>query len=101
MGGQFRGMIDQDSAEMDAVCKGFEDTMKGQLVGDPAEILAKYGPEINKVLQERSGRVVDKMKEDGAAFAKEFVNVNPEAVTTDSGLVYLSMTEVSVGGEEA
>jgi FKBP-type peptidyl-prolyl cis-trans isomerase len=93
MGGQFKGMIDADSAEMDAVCAGFADTMKGTLKEDPVELLKAQGPELNKILQERSGRIVTQMKEGGAAYAKEFAAANPTAVTTPEGLVFLSTQE--------
>jgi len=73
--------------------QGFSDSMKGNLIVDPTELLKEHGPALNKILQERAGKVIDVMKTDGAKFAEEFMSVNPEAVKTDSGLVYLSMTE--------
>ena len=78
-------MIDSDSAEMDAVIAGFRDTMKDELVEDPNEILQKWGPELNKVLQERAAGVVDKMKEEGDDFAKNFQECNDDAVKVRGG----------------
>ena len=78
---------------MSAVCKGFSDSMKGELPSDPKKILEEHGPALNKILQERAGKVVDTMKEDGRKFAEGFMAANPEAIQTDTGLVYLSMTE--------
>eukprot|EP00520_Triparma_pacifica_P000030 CAMPEP_0118655722 /NCGR_PEP_ID=MMETSP0785-20121206/13093_1 /TAXON_ID=91992 /ORGANISM="Bolidomonas pacifica, Strain CCMP 1866" /LENGTH=230 /DNA_ID=CAMNT_0006548505 /DNA_START=55 /DNA_END=747 /DNA_ORIENTATION=- len=93
IGGQFNGLIDKSSPEMDAVIAGFRDTMKDELVVDPNAFLAEHGPELNKILQERASTVVDKMKEDGAAFAKEFLECNEEAIKTESGMIYLPMVE--------
>jgi len=70
---------------MDAVIAGFRDTMKDELVEDPNEILQKWGPELNKVLQERAAGVVDKMKEEGDDFAKNFQECNDDAVKVRGG----------------
>ncbi|GMH86113.1 hypothetical protein TrST_g2014 [Triparma strigata] len=91
IGGQFRGLIDTNGPEMDAVIQGFKDTMKDELTEEPNAFLAKHGPELNNILQERAGSVVDKMKADGEDFITNFLDVNPEAVKTDSGIVYLEM----------
>ncbi len=93
IGGQFRGLIDSESSEMDAVVQGFRDTMKQTLTEDPQTILQSHGQQLNTILQERSNTVVDKMKEDGASFAENFMECNEEAVKTESGLIYLPMTE--------
>jgi hypothetical protein len=43
---------------------------------------------LNAILQDRSGKLVDRVKADGADFIANFVASNPEAVTTESGMVY-------------
>ena len=53
IGGQFRGLIDPESKEMDAVVQGFADTMKGELPDDPDVILQTHGQQLNTILQER------------------------------------------------
>jgi len=93
IGGQFRGLIDTNGPEMDAVIQGFKDTMKDELTEEPNAFLAKHGPELNNILQERAGSVVDKMKTDGEDFITNFLDVNEDAVKTDSGIVYLPMVE--------
>ena len=93
IGGQFRGLIDPEGSEMDTVIQGFADTMKGELAEDPNVILATYGQQLNNILQERASGVVDKMKAEGDEFLAGFMDVNEEAVKTDSGMAYLSMVE--------
>ncbi|GMH61739.1 hypothetical protein TrRE_jg9333 [Triparma retinervis] len=93
IGGQFNGLIDKSGPEMDAVIAGFRDSMKDELLVDPNAYLQEHGPELNKILQERAAGVVDKMKDEGKEFAEEFLSCNEDAVKTDSGIIYLPMTE--------
>lgn len=93
IGGQFNNIVDQGK-EMDVVLSGFIDGMKGDVTKkEGEEILTQHGPALNELLTERSGNIVNKMKENGEEYIKGFMDVNPEAIKTDSGLVYLPMTE--------
>jgi len=79
---------------MQTVLDGFEDGMKGAISKAEGEaILSSHGMALNDMLQERAGNVVNKQKEEGEEFVAGFMSANPEAVKTESGLVYLPMTE--------
>ena len=79
---------------MDVVLSGFTSGMRGELTKEEGEsILVEYGPKLNELLKERSENVVERVKTQGKDFVEGFLSANPEAVTTDSGLVYLSMVE--------
>lgn len=88
---QFKTLL--DDSEIDLLLEGFSDTMKGTGTQDANTVLATYGSALNKILQERSNNVVDRIKADGEEFAKNFLDCNEEAVQTESGLVYYSMKE--------
>lgn len=57
---------------------------------DPTVILSKYGPQLNKILQEKTAKIVEKLKKDGEDQIRQFVVRNEKngAIQTDSGLVY-------------
>jgi len=48
---------------------------------------------LNKILQERSNGLVDRVKKEGEDFIANFLDCNEEAIQTESGLVYYSMKE--------
>ena len=93
MGGQanFKTLLDED--ELDIMLSGFGDTMKGQSLQDPLEILTKYGPGLNQILADRSSKIVDRIKKEGEEFIDTFLDCTPEAKKSESGLVYYSMKE--------
>jgi len=93
VGGQtgFNSLLEED--ELELVLEGFGETLKGTSTQDANVVLGTYGPELNKILQERSGKIVERVKAEGEDFIKNFLECNEEAVQTDSGLVYYSMTE--------
>lgn len=96
IGSQFASVV-KPGSEMDLVLEGFTDGMRGEISRlDSDEILTKYGPLLNELLQERAGNVVEFQKEEGVKFVDGFLVANPEATKTESGLVYL---EVSFGIE--
>lgn len=74
-------------SELDAMLKGFADSLTDK-AGDPRELLQKYGPAINKMIQERSSNQADSEKKSGAEFATKYLLSNPKAVKTASGLIF-------------
>jgi FKBP-type peptidyl-prolyl cis-trans isomerase len=91
VGGQGNLKTLLDESEMDIVLQAFCETLKGTATQDPRTILTTYGPELNKLLQQRTSEIVDRVKQDGQYFIENFVDCNPEAVRTSSGLVYYEM----------
>jgi len=93
MGGQanFKTLLEED--ELEIMLNGFGDTMKGQTLQDPLEVLTKYGPGLNQILADRSSKIVDRIKKEGDEFISNFLDCTPEATKTESGLVYYSMKE--------
>lgn len=91
VGGQGNLKTLLDDGEMDIVLEAFCDTLKGTATVEARDVLGEYGPELNKLLQERTSQIVDRVKADGAGFVTNFLECNEEAVQTDSGLVYYEM----------
>lgn len=89
--GNFKTILEDN--EMEIVLEAFCDTLRGTATQDSRTILVKYGPTLNKILQERTGNIVERVKKDGEEFIANFLDCNDDAVKTDSGLVYYSMTE--------
>jgi len=93
IGGQtsFNTLLDEDEIEL--LLDGFSQTIKGTAATDAQEVLATFGPALNKILQERSNGLIDRVKAEGLEYAKNFLECNEEAVQTGSGLVYCPMKE--------
>jgi len=93
IGGQtsFKTLLEDE--ELELVLEGFSDSLKGSGVQDDQTILASYGQALNAILTERSSKIVDRVKAEGEEFVANFLDCTEEAVKTDSGLVYYSMTE--------
>ena len=70
-----------------------EIVLRGTSTQEPKAILGTYGQQLNKILQERTERIVDRVKKDGESFITNFLDCNDDAVQTESGLVYYSMKE--------
>jgi FKBP-type peptidyl-prolyl cis-trans isomerase len=87
--GNFKTLLDED--ELDIVLEGFCDNLKGTSTQDPRIILTTYGQQLNRILQERTDKIVDRVKKDGEDFITNFLECTEEAVKTDSGLVYYEM----------
>lgn len=88
--GNLKTLLDEN--EMEIVLEAFCATLKGTAIQDPRTILGAYGPQLNQLLQERTSQIVERVKADGAGYIENFLECNPEAVKTDSGLVYCEMT---------
>jgi len=93
VGGQGNLKTLLDESELDIVLQGFCDNLKGTATQDARTILGTYGPQLNKLLQDRTANIVDRVKKEGEDFIANFLDCNEEAVKTDSGLVYYEMTE--------
>jgi len=78
--------------ELEIVLHAFCETLRGTSSREPRDILGTYGPQLNKLLQERTANIMDRVKQDGEAFTKYFLDCNPEATKSASGLVYCEMT---------
>ena len=92
IGGQanFQTLLDEN--EMDICLQAFCDTLRGTTDTTIARtILSTYGPQLNKILQERTSRIMDRVKKDGEEFISTFLDCNEEAIKTDTGLVYCEM----------
>lgn len=88
--GNLKTLLEDD--ELEVVLEAFCGTLKGTSTADPREVLGTFGPELNKLLQERTSQIVDRVKQDGINFIENFIDCNEEAVKTPSGLVYYEMT---------
>ena len=82
-----------DDAELEVLLQGFSDTVKGDGTANPMEVLSTYGPAVNALLRERMDGILDRVKKDGDEFVAGFLDCNDDAIKTDSGLIYYSMTE--------
>ena len=93
VGGQtgFKSLMEEE--ELDLVLKGFGEEITGTSTTDAETVLMTYGPALNKILQERSAGIMDRVKEEGAEFIEGFLDCNEEAIKTESGLVYYEMKE--------
>lgn len=93
VGGQanFKSLLNED--EMEIALTAFCETLRGTNVVETKQVLQTFGPQLNKVLQERTANIMDRVKADGAEFLKNFLDCNEEAVQTASGLVYCPMVE--------
>jgi FKBP-type peptidyl-prolyl cis-trans isomerase FklB len=89
--GSFKTLLEED--ELEIVLQAFCDNLRGSQLHEPREILGTYGPALNKILQERTANIVDRVKKDGEDYVANFLDCNEEAVQTSSGLVYYSMQE--------
>lgn len=89
--GNFKTLLAED--EMEIVLQAFCDNLRGTAASDARDVLTTYGPELNKILQERSSRITDRVKKEGEEFVANFMDCNEEATKTDSGLVYCAMKE--------
>jgi FKBP-type peptidyl-prolyl cis-trans isomerase len=87
--GNFKTLLDDD--ELDVVLEGFCENLKGTATQDARVILSTYGQQLNKILQERTNQIVERVKKDGEDFIANFLDCNEEAVKTNSGLVYYEM----------
>lgn len=89
--GNFKTLLDEN--EIEIVLEAFCENVRGTSAVDARDILTTYGPSLNKILQERSSRLIDRVKKDGEEFIANFLDCNEEAIKTDSGLVYYEMTK--------
>lgn len=80
--------------ELDIFLQGFGDTLKRTSPVDVMEVvLSNYGPKMNQILQERNGKIIDKIKQEGKDFVQSFLDGNEKAKQTESGLVYCETTK--------
>lgn len=89
--GNLRTILDDD--ELEIVLQGFCENLRGTNVQDARTVLTMYGPQLNKILNQRTENIVERVKKDGADFIANFLDCNEEAIQTNSGLVYYSMKE--------
>jgi FKBP-type peptidyl-prolyl cis-trans isomerase len=88
--GNFKTLLEDD--ELEIVLDAFCENLRGSATTDARTVLETFGPALNKVLGERSEKLVDRVKKDGADFITNFMDCSPEAVKTESGMVYYEMT---------
>lgn len=62
--------------------------LQNNIVGDANEILKTHGPAINDILSGRADTTLAQEKERGANHAATYLEENPSAVKTESGLVF-------------
>lgn len=86
-----------DKEEVDIVLDGFRDHLRGKT--EPLEanqILMQYGNDLNELLAKRRSANAQGAKDQGKEYATKFLEDNPDAIQTESGLVFLE-TEVGTG----
>lgn len=93
VGGQANIKTLLEDNELDIVLQAFSETLKGTNPVEPRAVLGTYGPELNKILSERSDKIMDRIKKEGDDFIKNFLDCNEEAKQFSSGLVYCPMKE--------
>lgn len=71
----------------------FCDNLRGTNAQDPRAVLTTYGQQLNRILGDRTSKLVDRVKDEGAEYISNFLACNDEAVQTSSGLVYYPMVE--------
>ena len=71
----------------------FCDNLRGTNTQDPRAVLTTYGQQLNRILGDRTSKLVDRVKAEGAEYISNFLACNEEAVQTSSGLVYYPMVE--------
>jgi FKBP-type peptidyl-prolyl cis-trans isomerase FkpA len=89
--GNFKTLLEDE--ELEVVLDAFCANLRGSNIQDPRTVLTTYGEPLNKILQERTSKIVDRVKADGAGFIDNFLDCNEEATKTESGLLYYPMTE--------
>jgi FKBP-type peptidyl-prolyl cis-trans isomerase FkpA len=89
--GNFKTLLDDD--ELEIVLEAFCENLRGTNTHDAREILTTYGQQLNRILQERTSSIVDRVKADGEGYAANFLDCNDDAVKTESGLIYYEMTK--------
>lgn len=85
VGGELKTILTPE--ELKIMVQGFTDSLTGGVV-EERELLVKYGPAINELLQSRATQAIDVEKKKGAEFAASYLLKNPKAVKTESGLIY-------------
>jgi FKBP-type peptidyl-prolyl cis-trans isomerase len=89
--GNFKTLLEDD--ELEIVLEAFCENLRGTNTQDPRAVLETYGPQLNKLLGERTEGIVERVKKDGDKFVVNFLDCNEEAIKTDSGLIYYSMKD--------
>jgi FKBP-type peptidyl-prolyl cis-trans isomerase len=92
--GNFKDLLNAD--EMDVVLDAFKAGCRGSPLQDPVPMLNKYGPELNRILRQRAECLIDNEIKQGEEFMKTFLDRNPDAIRTESGLVFMQ-TKVGDG----
>jgi hypothetical protein len=85
-GDGFKELLEEN--ELEIALEAFCTSMRNRSQYDMLSILTTYGPELNTILQDRSGRITDRIKNDGQFFVDSYLSSYPEAIKTESGLVY-------------
>lgn len=91
VGGQSQLKTLLDDKELDLVLEAFCDTIRGSNLVDARTVLTQYGQDLNKILGERTDKIVDRVKKDGEEFIAGFLAANDDAIKTPSGMVYCEM----------
>lgn len=89
--GNLKTVLEED--EMEIVLEAFCESLRGTAAVGSQDVLMKYGQELNKILQERTANIVERVKKDGEDYIANFLDCTEEATKTDSGMVYYSMVE--------
>lgn len=87
----FKTLVHDD--ELEIVLDGFCESVRGNELIESQAVLQTYAPALNKIIQERSEQMSERIKKEGEDFIANFLDCNEEAIRTDSGLVYYSMKE--------
>jgi hypothetical protein len=77
--------------EMAVMVAGYSDSMQDQVV-DANELLKTHGPAINDILSARADNTLSSEQKKGADHAAAYLEQHPDAIRTESGLVFHETT---------
>jgi hypothetical protein len=83
--GEVKAVMDKD--ELEALAAGFTAAVTDK-VEDENGLYTKYGELVQKMLGERMGKLAEAQAAKGSEFITEYLQKNPTAVHTPSGLVF-------------
>lgn len=67
---------------------GYSDSMQNKVEGNANDILKTHGTAVNEILSQRADVTLRTEKEKGSVYADEYLAQHPEAVRTESGLIF-------------
>lgn len=91
VGGKFKPLLSE--GEMQVVLQGLSEQLTGTVSNTQKLALNQEVQKLNDILKKRSEVKAEALKQAGTDFTKDFLAKNPTAITTSSGLIFLSTRE--------